>query len=201
MTCQDPNLVIWERSRALSQPFWSFYHQALGPSTYQFFHHQPQTCLDDKSSGTTPSPSTPDNNCCIVKDSDNDLSQQYLEFIQITRKHQAEREKLKRQQLKKKPELVEPYYKDISQVNTLVEDNLVEVPERNPNGSILKRQLEEDRLIKSYGSREVFEEIRSMEMSIDDLFRAKCQELKPEYWPVMPINPKPYLNPIMSGDS
>lgn len=123
------------------------------------------------------------------------VNQEYLEFIKVTRQHQAAREKQKKLQLKKNPQLaLDEYYIDISQVNTLVEDNLVEAPARGEDISKLKKK-EED-LVKLYGSREAYERIRSLEMSIDDHFKRECQELSPYYWPVIPINPKPYLNPL-----
>lgn len=117
----------------------------------------------------------------------------YAEFIKITRKHQAERERQKKLALKKNPPSAEEYYIDISQIDTLVQDNLVEAPQRQQSNSS-KRQ--EEKLIKLYGSRETFERIRSMEMNIDGYFRSKCKELSPFYWPVIPINPRPYLNPL-----
>lgn len=117
----------------------------------------------------------------------------YQEHIRATRKHQAEREKNKKLELKKNP-LVEEYYIDISQVNTLVEANLTEAPNRGDETS--KAQERDKRLIELYGDRQAFEKIRSLEMHIDDHFKSQCQQSKPHYWPVIPINPKPYLNEI-----
>lgn len=118
---------------------------------------------------------------------------EYQEFIRATRKHQAEREKTKRLEQKKNPP-VEEYYIDISQVNTLIEANLTEAPHR---GDETSKALERDKkLIELYGGQESFERIRSLEMHIDDHFKSNCQIIKPHYWPVIPINPKPYLNEI-----
>ena len=118
---------------------------------------------------------------------------EYEEFIKATRKHQADRERTKRLELKKNPP-IEEYYIDISQVNTLVEANLTEAPERGDE--ISKADERERKLVELYGSRESYEKIRSLEMHLDDQFRRKCRDLKPHYWPVIPINPKPYLNAI-----
>lgn len=120
--------------------------------------------------------------------------QNYLEFIAVTRKHQAERERAKKLELKKNPP-IEEYYIDVSQVNTLVIDNLVEAPSKNDDSAKLNSNKEK-KLIEYYGSKESYERIRSLEMNIDDNFKKKCRELSPYYWPVIPINPKPYLNPI-----
>lgn len=125
-------------------------------------------------------------------DNEQSIYSDYLKFIRITRKHQAQRERLKKEELKKKPEL-EAWYRDISQVNTLVEDNLVEVPDKS-DGPIAKVKQREENLVKLYGSREAYERIRSMEMNIDEHFRQKYSELSPSFWPVIPFNPKPYLN-------
>lgn len=120
--------------------------------------------------------------------------QEYLEFIKVTRKHQAERERAKKLELKKNPP-IEEYYIDVSQVNTVVIDNLVEAPSKDDEGAKLNSNKEK-KLIEYYGSKESYERIRSLEMHIDDNFKKKCRELSPYYWPVIPINPKPYLNPI-----
>jgi GH25 family lysozyme M1 (1,4-beta-N-acetylmuramidase) len=117
----------------------------------------------------------------------------YEEHIRATRRHQAEREKSKKLELKKNP-LIEEYYIDISQVNTFVEDNLTEAPKRGDETS--KAQERDEKLIELYGGQVHFEKIRSLEMHIDDHFKSRCQQLKPHYWPVIPINPKPYLNEI-----
>lgn len=127
-------------------------------------------------------------------DNEQSVNADYLEFIKITRKHQERRERLKKKELKKKPEL-ETWYQDISQVNTVVEDNLVEVPDKN-DGPISKALQREEKAIKLYGNREAYNRIRSMEMNIDEHFRQKYSELSPQYWPVIPFNPKPYLNQV-----
>lgn len=114
---------------------------------------------------------------------------EYEKFIEVTRKHQTQRERQKKIALKKQPQADEPYYIDISQLDTLVQDNLVAIPDRGDDGSAAEK------LIKMYGSREAYEKIRSMEMNIDDYFKRKCKELSPFYWPVIPINPRPYLSP------
>ena len=128
-----------------------------------------------------------------------DKNQEYIEFINITRQHQAEREERKKLELKKNPDLaLEEYYIDLSQVNTLVEANLVEAPNKDDPSAKSKSEEKEEELIRKYGGREAYERIRSMEMCIDDHFKKKCQELSPHYWPVIPINPKPYLNQIIN---
>jgi hypothetical protein len=124
------------------------------------------------------------------------MDAEYEAFIRVTRQHQVERERAKRQELERNPPIDE-YYIDISQVNTLVEANLNEAPSREDPTS--KAQERDEKLIKFYGGREAFEKIRSMEMHVDDHFKTMCQLLKPHYWPVIPINPKPYLNKIRSG--
>lgn len=126
-------------------------------------------------------------------DSTDHNEQEYLEFIKVTRKHQAERERIKKLERKKNPP-VEEYYIDLSQVSTIVQDNLVEAPQKDDGES--NKNIKERELIDLYGGKESYDKIRSLEMYIDDHFKNKCQELSPYYWPVIPINPKPYLNPI-----
>lgn len=121
--------------------------------------------------------------------------QEYLDFIKVTRRHQAERERLKKLQLKKNPP-IEEYYIDISQVSTLALDNLVEAPQRGDEEALLNWEAKERQFVDLYGGKETYQKIRSMEMHIDQNFKNKCRELSPHYWPVIPINPKPYLNPI-----
>lgn len=123
------------------------------------------------------------------------IEKEYEEFIRVTRRHQAEREKQKKLALKK-PELdTDEYYIDISQVNTVVEDNLVECPDRK-DVNFCRLKAEQKQLVDFYGGQEAYERIRSMEMSVDDYFKRKCQDTSPFYWPVIPIDPKPYLNPL-----
>lgn len=120
-------------------------------------------------------------------------NEEYLAFIRKTREHQREREKNKQEKLISQPELaLEPYYTDVSQVNTLVADNAVEAPKRTDQSSQTQRRAQE--LINMYGGQEQYEKIRSIEMEVDGYFKRKCKELSPSYWPAMPINPKPYLN-------
>lgn len=103
------------------------------------------------------------------------INLEYLEFIEQTRRHQLEREKAKKKELAEKlSSQSDEYYLDISQVNTLVEDNLVEPP-----------QLDEPEIERREQS--------PLEMYIDEQFRLKCGELRPSYWPAVPINLKPYL--------
>lgn len=130
-------------------------------------------------------------------ENDNNLDEstnaEYLAFIKETRKHQMERERSKQERLMSQPELAfEPYYTDVSQINTLVADNVVEIPERSDQLSKTQKRTQE--LIDLYGGQEKYEKIRSVEMEIDGYFSEKCKELSPSYWPAMPINPKPYLN-------
>lgn len=159
---KDPNWQIWSRSYRLSRSFWAL-HQLL--LKYRL----------DQSDRST--------NCDTSEASDesqqDDINPEYLKFIEETRRHQAERERLKEEQLAKNQQChADEYYLDISQVNTLVEANLVEPPELG--------KPERDGTARR--------EPTPLEMYIDEDFRRKCDELKPSYWPAVPINLKPYLN-------
>lgn len=124
---------------------------------------------------------------------DEEVNPEYLEFIKVTRQHQSNREKRKKLEAKNKPVPEEmEYYKDISQVDTLVEDNLVAAPDKQDTPNADPRQRELD-LIKSYGSQDAYEKIRSIEMYIDENFAKMCQKYSPRYWPAIPINLKSYL--------
>jgi len=178
-----PYQVLLERSMLLSQPYWDFYRKMIGPTT--FTHNYKSGLLFkeiDDTSDYDPSEST------------QNINQEYLDFIRVTREHQKERERLKRLDQGKTSKGFDEYYKDLSQVDTLVEENLAPVPSKCDGVSKLKQQ--EERLVQLYGGRENFERIRSLEMDIDGNFRRMCQEYSPYYWPVIPINPKPYLNSL-----
>lgn len=124
---------------------------------------------------------------------DSETDKAYQEFIKVTRAHQAERERLKRLKKDKNPEeVLEEYYKDVSQVNTLVEDNLAQIPNQGDEDDLARQK--QAHLIKLYGSHEAYERIRSMEMYIDRQFKEACLEQNPNYWPAIPINARPYLN-------
>lgn len=200
------NDLLWQISMAKSKPFWSMYRHVMGSQlNLRFPHENPahvnaNACRTTKAQEDAPPPPQRDD-CPEGSDLEveaGDVSQEYLEFIKITRQHQQERERLKGEALKKMnpAAALEEYYKDISEVNTLVEDNLAEIPSRV--GKLTKSSSEQrsQELIDRYGGREAYERVRSMEMCIDEHFKRQCQELSPGYWPVMPINPKPYLNPI-----
>lgn len=139
-----------------------------------------------------------DCNMSEIKDNDVDqetIDAEYAEFIRVTREHQAERERHRKLIKIEEEDKQNEYYIDISQVDTLVHDNLVEAPlSLDQSTSAEIRQTE---LIRLYGGHDIYEKIRSMEMHIDDFFKEKCKETNPVYWPVIPINPKPYLNPVI----
>lgn len=158
----DPNWLIWRQSYQLSHSYWNQYDSIMSSLRNNDESPEAMACVD-------------------VCDTNNksDLEREYLEFIAITRKHQLEREKAK---LEQAPMVSDEYYKDISQVDTLVEDNLVNPPKREA--------------VEEVPTKVSSEKVRSLEMMIDNHFSAKCQELNPSYWPVMPMNPKAYLNPI-----
>lgn len=172
----DYNKIL-ERSLALSKPYWDLYDQLIRSK----LTNSPQdTCESQFGHNSADS-------------EDEELNPEYLELLRITREHQAKREKLRK--LRQKQGLdVETYYRDISQVDTLVEENLVEVPDRTK--SYVNPKQKEQKLIELYGGPAAYESVRSIEMAMDDYFAKKRQELRPAYWPVIPINYKRYLNSI-----
>lgn len=178
----------YQRSILLSQPFWHFYTKAIGPNSFTIRTQADLAPSDDE---TTSGDSTNDVETSdydvLYEQEHEDVDEEYLKFIRITREHQAERERLKRLEPKKKI-TPEEYYKDLSQVDTLVEDNLVEAP--------IKAEPKTDKLnfVEFYGSQQAYDKVHSMEMHIDEYFHEMCEKLKPKYWPAMPINVKPYLN-------
>lgn len=190
------------KSLSLSRSYWLFYESVIGPTNLNlertpFFD---QTCnLELGSQPSLPDLESSGSNIDTESGDENDeLNKEYLKFIRITREHQARREKLKQLELNKKPEPKnEEYYIDISQLDTLIEDNLVEVPQRSdhPTQGYTDKKIE--RLVKLYGGQENYEKIRSMEMSIDENFNEMYRKLSPQYWPVIPFNLKPYLNPSL----
>lgn len=184
----DPNTEIWKRSLALSKPYWRMYERLIGPTS--LFADVEQLCTNqssDKDEYLSDEYYHPEDE---GRDEEDALNPEYLSFIEITKKHIAEREKLKKSQQKQE---LDEYYKDVSEVNTLVEANLVPAPSLGDSQS--GHKLHEEKLVKLYGSREAYDKIRLMEMYLDDEFSKKCQKLSPKYWPAMPINLKPYLNP------
>lgn len=126
---------------------------------------------------------------CHVESKD-ETSRQYAEFIAETRRHQERRERNKESKTKK----VEPevYYRDIGQI----EDDLVDTPDRNDIGKLTKIQKREADLIRTYGGLDNFENVRSMEMHIDNYFKEQRRRLAPKLWPVIPLCPKPYMSPF-----
>lgn len=174
---------ILKRSLRLSKPYWDLYELYI---TSRLNRPATGSVLEETSNlGPSHDANRQPN------ESSEELHPEYLELLKITKKHQAKREKEKRlRQLKGLD--VETYYKDISQVDTLVEDNLVEAPERHTN-SVGPSQKEQE-LVELYGGREAYESVRSLEMTIDEYFHEKCQQLRPGYWPVMPIKYTRYLN-------
>lgn len=197
----NPYYELCKQSYNLSRSFWISYEQHIKPVAFAF------TAKTDNVSGFRDNEIS-DREISIIdhsidevpqqvqiKDETENINAEYLEFIRITREHQLKRDRLKKLELAKNPE-IETYYQDISLVNTLVEDNLVEVPDRNAD-LVSKSKLKEQKLVEMYGGRENYERIRSMEMAIDEHFNKKYKELSPKYWPAMPLNPKLYLNPIL----
>lgn len=181
---------ILKKSLELSKPYWDLYDQLIASRLSEskdcdFSAEQHQLSANVNNNDDQHS----------SEHDDEHLNPAYLELIRVTREHQAKREKEKRRRQRKDLD-VEVYYKDISQVDTLVEDNLVEAPDRHGKSSSSKQR--QQRLIELYGGLEGYEQVRSMEMTIDEFFHRKCQQLKPGYWPVMPINHKRYLNCIES---
>lgn len=151
----DDNYEIWKKSQKLTKPFWDSYQILFKASTN-----------NDANSGEELEEAYPD--------------LEYLEFINITRKHQQERDKQKIVESKKN-NVPDEYYLDVSQINTLVIENINEPPDasRKEHSSNL------------YGPE--YERIRSMEHFLDETFNSKCQQLSPAYWPSLPINIKHYL--------
>lgn len=178
---------LWATSKQFSESYWNHYNKLIGPIRFVLETEQNDSSSDQKSLSDYFHEETQVEDDNEVDDKAN---QEYQEFIRITRQHQLQRESLRKEREKLEPQ-VDEYYKDISQVNTLIEDNIAEIPVRYKTS---KAKLEEKKLIDKYGSRESYNMIRSMEMCIDDAFRSKCQQLGPTFWPVIPLNPKPYLN-------
>lgn len=194
----DSNSIrhILDKSLVLSRPYWQHYERLIGPTrfvTMQLSSGGKQCYrsgyLEEKYSFISDINLSDEND--KSEDADNN-NLEYLEFIKVTREHQMNRDKLKQLKLKRNSAIDDKYYKDISQVDTLTEDNLVEVPDKVEWRK--GKKLREEILAEMYG--EKYDKIRSLEMNIDEHFNQKCQELCPQYWPVMPINPKPYLNHI-----
>lgn len=172
----DSQADIWTRSFAQSRPYWQLYEQLM-PTHVSGNNNNQKQLLG----------SNVDTDNCTHSDHD----EEYAKFIEVTRRHQAQRNK--RRKLEEQSEQ-QYYYMDISQVNTLVEQNLAEVPlKTEPNDITLAHKREQD-LIKLYGNRKTYEHIKSMEMSIDNNFNKRCQELKPHFWPAIPFNTKVYLD-------
>lgn len=189
MNPSNTNINIWEQTLRLSRPFWQFYESCIGKTKFDLTENTRATQY------TNNDPSRKDE-----KADDDDVNAEYLEFISITRKHQAERDQLKESKLKEKSnDESDIYYKDVSEVNLLVENNLVEVPDRNePENELFGAKRKDMRLLEFYGgNKEDFERIRSLEMEIDEHFSESYQKLQPKYWPTMPMNPRPYLAPLV----
>lgn len=153
----DNNFKAWQESQKLTKSFWDSY-QVLFKTSSNVSHSNPQ------------------------EEPEEEPNLEYLNFIEITRKHQLERDKQKQLELEKKDPSDE-YYLDVSQINTLVSENLNETPFITVN--------KQANLKKLYGPQ--YESIRSMEHYIDETFKTKFQQLSPSYWPSLPINIKHYL--------
>lgn len=197
MSSKD-NIKTWEHSFASSKPYWEMYEILIGPTNLFNHKEEPKISqpLSNKDGYLSDEYYNPEDEHEYEYE-DDEVNQEYLEFIEITKRHQAEREKQKqgKQKLKLDEDLHE-YYKDVSEVNTLVEANLISVPDiKDPQS---RHKLQEEKLVKLYGGREAYDKIRSMEMYLDEDFNRKCQELSPKYWPAMPIKLRQYLNQIDS---
>lgn len=194
---KDLNTRLWERSYVLSRPYWSMYNTVMSSINVHVSQELNVTPEEDRWFDLDEDQLDVSGHEYLseseeVDDVDTSTNAEYLEFIRQTRQHQKERERMKKEQLRANPEsALESYYTDVSQVNTLVADNVVEAPKRSDHLSQAKRN--EQDLVNLYGN-EAYDKIRSMEMDIDSYFRQKCDEHSPVYWPAMPINPKPYLN-------
>lgn len=167
----DPNLRIWEHSYRKSKPFWNLYEKLVIDNHADVAEDEidsPDAELDNEAEEETVE----------------EINPEYLEFIKQTREHQRERDRLKKQspQVPIFEEESHIYYKDISQVNTLVEANLATVPNKHD----MKPEASEEFPAQ--------DSIRLMEMYIDEHFSKKLQEQSASYWPTIPINVKPYLN-------
>lgn len=178
----------------LSRPYWQFYERCIGPVNFGSTHINQIESVSSEVSNEYLNEQSYDSDSSI---SDNNVNEEYSKFIAITRQHQAERDRLKKLQLKKKTEPTdEIHYRDISQLNLIVEANLARVPDKNEpqdQPSIAERRQQE--LLEFYGcDRDTYERIKSLEMSIDDKFTQAYQRFRPKYWPGMPINMKPYLS-------
>lgn len=160
-------------SMNLSQSFWSSYNAHI--NTFGDFGRQKcnlQVQENSKLNEITP----------LFAISDTDKA--YEEFIKKTRAHQ---ESVRRDKLKRKRKLGgdEDYnYVDISQINTLVQDNLARVPNKHDDNDSYTYNLIWNDSEK--------EKIRGMEIAIDDDFNRMIKQLKPHFWPAIPINLKPY---------
>lgn len=191
---RDHNLEIWERSKLSTKSFWNTYHQLIRFTiTDQSKSHveRPEISVRDESGEDFEDNDIDDCDNSGQDNEDEVLNEEYLEFIKITKQHQLERDRLKRLETSK--QAPEKYYTDIAELNTLVLDNITQIPDPETENSQQKRR---EQLVNLYGSADAYERIRSMEMSIDDTFKTRCRERNPQFWPVMPINPKPYLNEI-----
>lgn len=160
---------IWDHSYELSRPYWELYDKLIVEPNRSSFE-------------------------ASEEDKDQDVNSDYQKFIAITRQHQNERDRMKELDRSKKIEEPEIYYKDISQINYLVEDDDIEVPQKDDGESSIYEKRDE-KLRKLYDVDEKqYARIRSIEMYIDENFKEKCQQLRPKYWPAIPFNTSVYLN-------
>lgn len=151
----------------LSKHYWEFYDHCMK----SIFDKQPTNYKDNNSEVHI------------------DKNKEYENFIAQTRKHQAERN---REKASTKEEEEEIHYQDVSRIDM---NNDVEIPERSdPIDKPSAAKKREQYLIELYGDdRNSYEHIRSIEMSMDEYFCDKKKQLQPQFWPVMPINMKPYF--------
>lgn len=193
---RDPNYEIWERSEKLTRSFWDSYNRLIKSTKIHHLDQRNEIINETTHPRNHSSFDQPPDDVEDDQYGQETVNKEYLEFIRITRQHQIERDRLKKIELAKKNAEPEEYYTDLSELNTLALDNFAEIPDRDEKG----KESRQEKLIKLYGSSRARDKIRSMEMSIDEIFKTKCQEMNPKFWPVIPINPKPYLNKLKSKD-
>lgn len=128
-----------------------------------------------------------DNVDFLDEDSDSSMDEEYMKFILETRKHQKDRDEAKTHEVEDAE-----FYKDISQVNTLMELNKVDVPQSASDGLSVRLRERQNKMKAYYGS-EQYDSIQSMQLHIDNQFQNECTRRNPCYWPVIPINMKFYL--------
>lgn len=108
------------------------------------------------------------------------MSEEYLQFIRETRKHQSEWEKVKRERLNGKYGQIE--YIDVSKIDTAV--NKVNAPIKNKNSAMINAKKDQE-MKTLYG--EDCNMIKGMEAALSFNFNRLCDLHQPNYWPIIPI--------------